>query len=226
MTAAKSALLLVGSAKQPRSTSESLARHLADGLARHGVPAEIVLLHRLLKTPARQRTLLAKVDAADLVVIAFPLYVDTCPYLVTRALELIAAHRSGERSGKTQALAAIVNCGFPEAKHNDTAIAVCRRFADETGFRWAGGLALGAGESIKGKALAECGAMVRHVIAALDRAAEALAVGEPLPDAAIRLMARPLMPLWLYRLFGELGWQWRAHRNGVRRALKAQPYGR
>lgn len=45
----------------------------------------------------------------------------------------------------------IVNSGFPEAFHNDTALAILRRFAAETGFQWAGGLALGGGGTIDKK---------------------------------------------------------------------------
>jgi hypothetical protein len=93
------------------------------------------------------------VDAADIVILAFPLYVDGLPYLVTQAFEQIAAHRANETDVWLPLFLAIANCGFPEAAHNATALAICRQFADKAGFAWAGGLALGEGGAISGRSL-------------------------------------------------------------------------
>jgi putative NADPH-quinone reductase len=153
-------LLLVGSAKRPRSTSESLGTYLGERLGERRFEAETLLLHRALKSDASAdkkhpcEELLAAADRADVLVIAFPLYVDSLPYLVIQAMEHIArhrkdAHRQARGKGKSQRLVAIVNCGFPEARQNDTALAICRQFAREAGFEWAGGLALGGGEAIR-----------------------------------------------------------------------------
>jgi len=60
---------------------------------------------------------------------------------VVCAMELIAECRSSTN----MRLAVISNCGFPEAQHNNVAIAICRRFALASGLEWAGGLALGDG---------------------------------------------------------------------------------
>jgi hypothetical protein len=223
---AKSAVLLVGSAKQPHSTSERLAEHMAQRLRAQGVATDIVLIYRMISSEARRRELVATINAADVVVLAFPLFVDSLPFIVVKTLEMLAASRIGDPSPKAQTLMAVVNCGFPEARQNDLAIAICRRFAKESGFQWAGGMGLGAGETINGKPLAECGRLVRNVTAALDLAADALAAGKPVPEQAIALMARPLVPNFLYRIVGELGWHWKSHRHGVRKQLKARPYAR
>lgn len=219
-------LLLVGSAKRPRSTSESLGAHLIEQLRARGLETETMLLHQSLWTDERRNALCAATDRADIVALAFPLYVDTLPYLVTKTLEMIAEHRRANESPKRQRWMSIVNCGFPEAKHCDTAIAICRRFARETNFEWAGGLALGAGESIGGHALRERGArsVVRNVIASLDLTATALAEDKPIPQQAVALMAKPLIPKWLYLLFGGYGWKQRAKKYGVERKLRARPY--
>ena len=120
---------------------------------------------------------------------------DGLPYLVTQALERIAAHRPGETDyAGVPLFLAIANCGFPEAQHNETALAICEQFAAAAGFRWAGGLALGEGGAINGQPLAKAGGMVHNVVAALDLAAAALAEGEPVPAEAIALMARPFIP--------------------------------
>lgn len=223
---AKSAVLVVGSAKQPHSTSERLAEHMALRLRAQGVATEMLSIHRMINSEARQRDLVAKINAADVVVLAFPLFVDSLPFILVKTLEMVAASRIGNPGPKAQTLMAMVNCGFPEAHQNDLAIAMCRRFAKESGFQWAGGTGLGGGETINGRPLAACGRMVRNVIAALDLAADALAAGRPVPEQAVALMARPLVPNFLYRVVGELGWQWRSHRHGVRKQLNARPYAR
>lgn len=218
------ALLLVGSAKRPRSTSESLGTYLLERLQERGWETETILLHRALRSGERQAELLAAVDRAGLILLAFPLYVDTLPALATRALERIAAHRREVEPPDGRRLVAIANCGFPEPQHNDTALAICRHFAAEMGFEWAGGLSLGGGQAINGRPLPEMGGMVRHVTQALDLAAEALAAGRPVPEEAMELMARQFIPSWLYVLMGGIGWRQQARQHGAQRRLKARPF--
>jgi hypothetical protein len=235
MNAEKKALLLVGSAKpEGTSTSESLGGYLLGRLVAQGWQAETVLLHRALRTEERTGAMLEAADAADLVILAFPLYVDTLPYLATRTLELIAEVRTSPPAlraipsptrggGRGERFLAIVNCGFPEAEHCEVALGICRRFAAEAGFAWAGGLALGAGGAVNGQSLANVGGMAHNVIAALDRAAEALATGEVVPSEAESLMRRPMMPKRLYLLAGNAGWIMTARKNRALRRLGARP---
>jgi hypothetical protein len=224
MTALQNALFLIGSAKPAgESTSEALATYLAQRLGQQGVTTATVHVARALRTETRTVELLQAVDAADLFVLAFPLYVDALPYLATAALERIAAHRLTQPSPTPAAFLAIANCGFPEAKHNTTALAICQQFAEVAGFAWAGGLALGAGGAINGRPLAQAGGMARHVMVALDCVAEALAAGQPAPQEAVTLLARPMMPLRAYTFMGDLGWRMQARRNGVYRHLRARP---
>ena len=125
-----------------------------------------------------------------------------------------------------QRLAAIVNCGFPESSQNETALRICQQFAREAGFEWAGGLALGAGQSINGRPLADLGGMVRNIAAALDLAAGALAEGGSVLGEAVTAMASPMMPAWTYSLFGGIGWRLQARQHGAQRKLNARPYER
>lgn len=220
----RKALLLVGSAKRPQSTSESLGRYLLARLATRGYETETAILYQSFRADRRCESLLEAAHHADLLVLAFPLYVDSLPSLVIRTLELMAEHRRIKSSRRTQRLAAIVNCGFPEAHQCDTALAICRRFAQETGLEWAGGLALGGGEAINGQPVLKVKGLARNVIKALDLAGEALAAGEPVPQRAIRLMAKPLMPAWTYTWVAGWRWKRRARQHGMRAKLNARPY--
>ena len=224
MTTPKTALLLIGSAKPAgESSSEALGAYLLERLAALGIATETHHVAQALRTKTRTQELLQAVDRADQFILAFPLYVDGLPYLATAALERIAAHRQAQASPRPAAFLAIANCGFPEAHHNATALAICEQFADAAGFRWAGGLALGAGGAIHGQPLASAGGMVRNVVAALDLAAAALAAGEPVPHQVAERMAQPLMPALAYMLMGDVGWLMTAQRNHVLTKLGAQP---
>jgi len=217
------AVLLIGSAKREgESTSEALGGYLIARLQTQGVAITTFAVHRALRTPARAQELLAAIDACDLLILAFPLYVDTLPALMIQALETIAGHRHDAVVTPAPWLLAIANCGFPEAAHNDVALEICRNFALATGMRWAGGLALGAGGAIHGEPVNAHG-MTHNVARALDLTADALLADQPAPPAALALMRTPLMPDRFYTFMGNLGWHQMAHSNGVWRQLHAQP---
>ena len=219
------ALLLVGSPRTRKSSSHSLGSYLFEQLAAHDVRTETMHIHTSLRSPARMRALLEAVQAADLVLLAFPLYVDSLPAPLIEALERIAAHRATQPPTHPQRLAVIANCGFPEAQHNATALAICATFARQAGFEWAGSLALGAGEGIvHGAPLSELDGRAYALKKALELAAEALLAGAPIPQAAADLMARPIIPGWLYRLMGMYGWHEQAKPFGAEKLLKRQPY--
>jgi hypothetical protein len=156
-------------------------------------------------------------------VLVTPLYADSLPGLTTHALELVARARV---YGCTQAnFTVLVNCGFPEAEQNRTAIRIARHFADDALYGWAGALPLGGGGVITpGEPLDEPHGPVAHVVRALDLAAPALAGGRGLPSEAIEAMAEAPLPDAVYRLIGDLGWRRMAWRNGVpQRDLRARP---
>jgi len=219
------ALLLIGSAKKLHtSTSESLGMYLLDRLSERGFGTESLFLHQCFRTGEANDALHAAIERADLIVFAFPMYIDCLPYHVIKTFEQIAERRNTAGAPKRQRFLAISNCGFPEAHQMDTVMAICRQFARETDLEWAGGLALGGGESLGGKPLAEIGGMARHVVKALDLTAGALAMGNAAPDEAIALMAKPLVPPWLFRLVGGIGWRLRARELGARKRLHDRPF--
>jgi len=220
MSELQRALLIVGSPRGRESTSQSLGTHLMARLSEHGWQTDAIVLREKVASQAGLDEVADAARAADLVVLAQPLYVDSLPALVVRALE----HLVTRDIGHGQSLVAIVNCGFPEAEHTDLALRICELFARQAGFRWAGGLALGMGEAVAARPLAEAGAMVHNVVRALDLSAGALAGGEDIPGEARALMRKPFIPAGLYRWMGNSSWKRQARRNGVTEPLIARPY--
>ncbi len=213
MTAVKKALLLCGSPKPGPSTSRSLLDYLAHEFQGQGLEVQVFNLNHVNRDESLMVKILGEADRSDIIVAAFPLYIDGLPFPTIYALERIADHRRGVVGGTTKGFAAICNCGFPEATQNQTALATCEEFSREVGFRWLGGLALGGGAAIAGRPLESLGGMARNIRAALGGMAKALARGEEVPAESMRLMARPLLPIWLYRVVSNRGWRKQVKKN-------------
>jgi multimeric flavodoxin WrbA len=219
----RSAALLVGSAKiKGTSASENLARALGARLQAAGVQVQLhfvtEFLHEANATAAAQAII-----AADLFVLVTPLYVDALPALATHALETIAKLRPHKQG--FDRFVSIINCGFPEPEQTRTALHITQHFATCAGYHWAGALPLGGGGVVDPSSpLDEQHGPVEHVKQALDLAAVALAHGDNVPAEALEAMIKTPMPDVLYRLVGNLGWRYQAHRNHLQQhAVRAQP---
>jgi multimeric flavodoxin WrbA len=217
------ALLLVGSPRRQKSTSNSLGGYLLEQLKKRSIQTETIYLHALLRFPGKIQILIDAVKAADLVTLTFPLYVDSLPAPVIEALEHLAGFRQNWET-RPKGFAAIMNCGFPETCHNETALAICKTFAQQAGFVWAGSLALGGGEIVGGVPLVQGGGRTVRIRKSLELAAAALSQGQTIPKAAQDLLEKPVIPSWLYRFIGGFGWKKRAKRYGVEKLLRQQPY--
>lgn len=220
----KVALLLVGSPKAKRSTSEVLGGYVLDELQKNGFKTEKENVHRLLKADNGSEKLIKLVNTCDILIFSSPLYIDSIPAPVVRAMEIIAESKREQNQSNKQLMLAITNCGFPEASHNHLALDIYKHFAKEAGFEWVGGLALGGGGTIGGQPLTKFGRMTKNIIKSLDLTTFALLNGNMIPEEAIKLMEKPMVPNWLYILVGHHGWRTAAKKYGVHQKLNNQPY--
>lgn len=227
MSNEKRVAVLIGSPKAGKSTSESLSNYLIEQLVSRGawgIHSEKIHISKSLRSTESRDNLLLAIDEADVVVLVSPLYVDSLPYPVIKAFELINEYRREKGLKKNQKLLSILNCGFPEAHQNDTALAICRLFAREAGFEWCGGLALGMGGAIDGRAVEKLGGMYCSVKRALEITADAIVEGRSVPQEAVELMAKPFSPKWLYIHMGNFGWRSTSKKHGAHKDLWARPY--
>ncbi len=230
------ALLLIGSPKSGASTSEVLGGYLLGCLAEMGWSTKTLKLRPRVFRDEGLKELRSLVDEADLIVPAFPLYVDSLPALVTQTLEVLYSGRTGLLSSRTPRLFPIINNGFPEAHQNAPALAICRNFAQNTGMIWAGSLALGAGEAlVHGQPLTEKkrkGPPVPHVINALKEAASILNRKGRISQQTVQGLERspiPMAPFFLWRRmfisFAAMGWKKQASKHGIKSSqMNARPY--
>lgn len=234
---ARRVLLIVGSPKVGSpSTSGVLGEYVLAWLETEGWEAETLTLRRSLLKEKGRRELVEKSAAADLILLVFPLYIDSLPFLLMRALEILAEEPPGLGRETPPEIAAIVNNGFPEPYQNVIALGICRRFAEKAGLTWMGGMALGAGEALfGGQRFGETrrnGLPVDHVKEALDLAASSLAEGHSISTEATGKIEKSPISLVPFRFWRRL-FIWTANRHWRRLAaeyeidsegIEAQPY--
>jgi hypothetical protein len=219
----KKALLLIGSPRGFESTSNSLGSYLLCKLQSGGYTVGKIHIQTALHNQVKEAKMLSEVVDSDILVLAFPLFIDCLPAPVILALEKIAEYKKASSTFKRSRVLAIVNNGFPDSSQNATAIAICRQFAKETDLEWAGGLMLGEGAMINGVPL-EKAPMTKNIKKALDLAADDLLQGRAISETAFELMAKPAIPKFLYTLVGNRGWKSMAKKYGAQKKLRNRPY--
>jgi len=224
MSSNKKVLLLTGSPKGEKSTSASLGNYLISKLEESGMISETLYIYRLINREERIKNLLQAVETADLIILTFPLYVDSLPAPVIKAMELINENKAKIGTKKSQSFIAITNNGFPEASQNATALEICRIFSKECGFIWKGGLALGGGGAVNGVPLLEKPGRLRNIIKGLDITAQALNNANEIPQEAHELFSKPFIPGGIYRFFGNIGWKMQAKQYDAKKKMQDKPY--
>ncbi|MFH1262910.1 MAG: NAD(P)H-dependent oxidoreductase [Pseudomonadota bacterium] len=215
------ALLLVGSPRYSRSNSESIGSYLLSRMQAAGWQTEMVRILPALGSAERSERLALEIEAAEVVILTLPLYVDSLPAPVIRMMEFLKDRGIASAAGKR--FFAIVNSGFPESYHNDVALMICQQFAREVGLSWYGGLSVGGGEVIGGRPFVKVGGAVRFLRTALELTADALVSGKPFPEQASALAAKPAFPAFFYRWMGNRAMRKEARKYG--RDLRAKPFG-
>ena len=92
--------------------------------------------------------ILESIENSDVIVFAFPLYVDSPPSITLSFLDYIIDKKI---ELKNKYVYTIINCGFREGEQNITALNIIKRWCNKVGCIYRGSIMIGAGE-IVGKA--------------------------------------------------------------------------
>ena len=213
------ALFLVGSPNGWKGHSGLVGKHMAEKMKDQGIAVVFASSYAAFNSENRMGELTREVASSDLVLLTTPLYVDQLPAPVIRVLEKLSETIDALNGTTPPRLAILVNSGFPEPTHNETAIAICRQFALLKGWEWAGGISIPGGGMLEGKSLDALGGRVRSLRFALELAGQRLAEGFVIPAEAIERARKLSVPFWLYRLIANMGFRWMARG----RRIMAQP---
>jgi len=215
----KKILLLVGSPKKKNSASYALGNYLLDQLKGKGLQTKTLHIHSFVNKNKSMQELFQIFEDSDIIILSTPLYVDSIPSPVIQMMEYVAKKRTKSRE-KSQQFMVLINCGFPEALHNYTAIDICHCFSDECAFKWLGGFALGGGPAFNARALTDVGRLSKNARKSLDIIAKSIGNAEPIPMEAKKLMSKSMIPARVYAFMGNIGWKRQAKEFGAHKKLK------
>lgn len=227
MSKLRNALILVGSPKGKKSTSNKIASYIEEGFNKNEVKVEKTYVDRY-KKPDKLKELLKKAPNFELIVIVAPLYNDCIPARTIHFMEEFSLYKKS-LSKTRQKLMAVFNCGFPEPHQNDVAIKICENFALQTDMEWAGGITVGMGPSLElFKSLENAGFMARNLRKGLNTTIDSLSNNETVPPEAIATASKLSLPLpiakFIYTYFINFAWKKRVRDKTIRKKMYDRPY--
>lgn len=163
---------------------------------------------------------LAVIRQADALLIVFPLYVDSLPSRLIKALNLLEEGLSG-KGGQLPTVYAICNCGFFEGGHTRIALNIIENFSAHAGLTWGYGIGFGCGGFLQSQSKNMSKGPAANVYAALQELVRAIQTGG---RGKKNVFVAPKIPRFFYEFMGNLGWLYMARKNGVGKLQKAKPH--
>lgn len=154
---------------------------------------------------------LKDIISGEIIVLAFPLYVDSIPSHTLKILMELEKAIKTEQSKNIMAYA-IVNNGFYEGQQNHLALEMVKHWCEHCGISFGGGIGQGAGgmvESVKGKPFN------KGPFGNLERALQSLVKKIELKENYGIQYLNPNFPRFLYNMLGNKMWRETAYKNGL-----------
>ena len=187
-------VLIIDGSRRPKSNTGAIARDLAARLVDAGAAAELWRVPKWSAGPDATDEVLARLAAADVLLLVAPSYLDELPAVTQRLLEDVWERRA-ELAGHAPLFYGIVHSGFPEPVQRRAELRSMRLFAEQMGWRWMGGIGFGGTSPIDGRPLDEAGMFSRQLRKVLPLVAADIATGLELSPEAIRLAGKSPFPL-------------------------------
>lgn len=195
--------LINGSPKAKDSASGCLLEDLKS-LLKDSVVSEYSFRTPELKNPE-------EVINHDVLVFAFPLYVDGVPSHLLHCLEELKERLNGRETGIL--VYAICNAGFYEGHQNQYALRILKNWCIKSGVTWGQGIGIGGGGMVLGLRNVPHGKGPKKMVSlALDN----LAYNILRRDSAESIYVKPGIPRFLYKLAAEMGWRQAVKANGLK----------
>lgn len=199
--------LLNGSPKGENSASQVIL-----DLAEAALPDSFSIAPLLLKTPKVDKTTVLRLASCDLLVWAFPLYVDAVPSHLLPWLSQLEKWFLNSEKVKPKVYA-LINCGFYEAEQNEIALEILRNWCAKAGLSWGQGMGIGAGGVFLGLKNISFG---RWPFGSLARFLRVFSANLTLQKSGPDLFVSPDFPRFGYKLAAEFSWRRAVKRNGLK----------
>jgi multimeric flavodoxin WrbA len=220
----KKVLLLIGSPKKERSTSFTIGKYLMKRLHANDCNKNSIFINDALKSKDGIDEMINKFNESDIILLCYPLYVDSIPAPIIRAFELITEGRRKLKRQKNQIFFAAGNCGYYEGSQIENSANVCRIFATENELSWYGSMSIGAGGIYSGKELEALGGMATRLRSALDLTAESILNNSIIPMEKIQKLTTPPFPRFFYQAAVTISFKSEAKKNNCYKSMNHRPY--
>lgn len=200
------AALISGSPKAKGSNSEYLLAELKK-LITNDYEIESFNVNQCLHS----QEALESICGCDVLVVAFPVYVDGIPSHMLHFLKKIEVFFQSKKK-KTIAVYAVVNCGFYEGEQTGLSLQMIETWCKKAELVWGQGGGVGAGEMLGSLQSVPIGHGPKKN---LGRALEALAKNILNRTSGGNLFISPNFPRFAFKLCAHIMWKSQAKANGL-----------
>jgi hypothetical protein len=198
--------LINGSPKAKDSASECILKTLKN-LFNH---KEIISEYNF-RTPKLNNKDIEQICQCNVIVIAFPLYVDGIPaHLLNCLYEMEKFLKKSEKSNIK--VYAIVNCGFYEGKQNSIALEMIENWCERCGISFGRGIGIGGGGMLPSMSNVPEGKGPKKKSY---EALKLLSTNISTNSSAENVFSSPGFPRFVYKLSAEAGWRQKIKANGL-----------
>lgn len=199
--------LINGSPKFKNSASENILNSLKLKLQDINIIEEY-----LFRTTEISNDDLEQISKCNVIVFAFPLYVDGIPSHLIRCLYQLEKYLSSNTNNEINVFT-IVNIGFYEGKQAAIAIEMMKNWTEKANVKWGQGIGIGGGGmmSMLDKSTDSRGPMKSVHNALTDLANNILSC-----KSSDEIYTSPSIPRIAYKIGGEMGWRQAAKKNGLK----------
>ncbi|MEG2109934.1 hypothetical protein [Clostridium sp.] len=197
----KNVVLINGSPKSKKSCSKYLLDTVKKSISDGNALKEINITDKAIRNEDKYDIVLN----SDIILLAFPLYVDSLPSTVIKFLEELEIYAKNFIIDKKIVLYGIVNCGFFEGEQNKYALKVLRNYTNHiVNLEYGGGVGIGGGGFLGGSEKIPWEAKIKsNVKKSLDRLSESINYGDRLD---VDIFSNINMSKRLYSIAGSFGW--------------------
>jgi len=148
----------------------------------------------------------------DILVFAFPLYVDGIPsHLLSCLCQIEEATKNTK--DKSVTVYALVNSGFFEGHHNKLALEMMKNWCIKADLKWGQGIGIGGGGALTGLSNVPLG---KGPKSSLGIALKSLVDNISTKSQADNIFVSMNFPRIMYKLIGEFGWRQEIKKNGFK----------
>ena len=200
--------LINGSPKAKNSASEYVLKSIKSLL-----PVEYEIVENHCRVSKLSNPDLEQIAECDVLVFAFPLYVDGLPSHLINCLYQMETFFKTKPTRK-MTVYALVNCGFYEGHQNIIALEIMKNWCEKAKLNWGQGIGIGGGGMLPMLEGAPDGQGPKKNFS---KALNTIASNISTDTAADNIFISPNFPRFAYKLGAEIGWRQQIKRNGLKR---------